>query len=240
MEFREVLYEAHAPFVTLTLNRPQSENKMTPTLARELTQALVALREDDDVRAVILTGAEEHFSTGADVALLSELGPKGFIDFAGLWITFLKTIPTLGKPLIAGVNGDALAGGAAIVVACDLAIAADTARIGNNEATFGLWPMTSKIPVLRQLGQKRALEHFYTGRPFTAEEAKVLGLVNRVVRKADLKASLRAYAEEVTVIPAPALKMGREAYFQMVDLDYASALDLGRLAFITMLATREK
>ena len=115
-----------------------------------MTIALGEAAKDEKVRAVILTGAEEHFSTGADVNFLSQLGKEGFVDFANAFNRFLKTILRLGKPIIAGVNGDALSGGVAIVAACDLAIASKKARLGNHEATFGVWPMTSKIPVLRQ------------------------------------------------------------------------------------------
>ena len=139
----------------------------------------------------------------------------------------------------AGVNGDALSGGVAIVAACDLAIASKKARLGNHEATFGVWPMTSKIPVLGQLSPKKALEHFYTGQPYSAQEALELGLLNRVVESNELKSAVKSFAEKVTVISPELLKLGRQMFYEMVDMGYEEALDLGREKFVEMFSEKK-
>jgi enoyl-CoA hydratase/carnithine racemase len=149
-------------------------------------------------------------------------------------VELFTTMHGVGKPIIAMVNGHALAGGLGLVVACDLAIAADSASFGTTEIAVGLWPMMITAEITRNVGRKRTLEMMLTGRRLDAAEALAAGLVNQVVPAAELEAVTLKLAGEIAERSPAALALGLRAFYTSQDLDYEPALrhlegELGRV-----------
>ena len=183
--------------------------------------ALTTLKANAEVRVVILTGAGPVFSAGGDLSSMaqSQDGPTASL------VELFTTMHELGKPIIAMVNGPALAGGLGLMVACDLVIASDTAVFGTTEIAVGLWPMMISAVLIRVMPRKAALELMLTGRIIDPLEAQRLGAVSRVVPRAELD---KAVDETVAALRArsPAtLMIGRDSYHAITDLDFDSALD---------------
>ena len=195
MELREALYEAGDDGVaTITLNRPEQRNPLGPQMVADLTAALRQARDDDAVRAVVLTGAgDKAFCAGADLS--SWAADAGEVErhlARGAFVELFLTCERLGKPLVGCINGHALAGGFGLALCCDLLVSADTATFGTPEIKVGVWPMMIMSIVTRNLGRKRALELFMTGARIDAATALQWGFVNRVVPAAEVREEAHA------------------------------------------------
>jgi enoyl-CoA hydratase len=180
--------ERDGAVAVLTVTRPAVLNALNDATVTELEGAVSRLAADDGVRAAILTGAgDKAFIAGADIRELAALTPVMAEALAARGHALCHAIERMGKPVIAAVNGYALGGGCELAMACTLRIAADTAKLGQPEIGLGLLPGyggTQRLP--RLIGAGRALEMVLTGAPIDAEEAWRIGLVNRVVPRADL------------------------------------------------------
>jgi enoyl-CoA hydratase len=196
MAYSNLLLERDGAVAVLTVNRPDKRNALDTETMDELRRAVLELKRDAAVRVVILTGAgDKAFVAGADINELAVQSPVGGRDHAHSGQHVLDLIETLGKPVIAAINGVALGGGCELAMACTLRVAADTARLGQPEINLGIIPGyagTQRLP--RLVGKGRALELLLTGDAITAEEAWRIGLVNRVVPAADLMTEVRALA----------------------------------------------
>jgi len=181
---------------TVTVDRPDKLNALNYAVLSVLLSAFEKLRDDPTVRAVILTGAgEKAFIAGADIAELASLEPEQARANSEKGQELTRLIETLGKPVIAAINGFALGGGCELALACTIRIAAEGARIGTPEVKLGLicgYGGTQRLP--RLIGRGRAQELLLTGEPVDAQEAFRIGLVNRVVRKESLLDEARAIA----------------------------------------------
>jgi enoyl-CoA hydratase len=211
------------PIARLTLNRPDKRNPIGPATCGELVHALAALRDDADVRVIVLTGAGSAFSAGGDLAAMGGAAAAGAVPPASL-VDLLTGMHEVGKPIVAMVNGPALAGGLGLMVACDLAIAADTATFGTTEIQVGLWPMMITAELTRNLGRKRTLDLMLTGRKLTAAEALDAGLVNQIVAPAELEAVTMKLAGELAAKSPAAIALGLRAFYRSQDLPYAEGL----------------
>lgn len=211
------------PVARLTLNRPDKRNPIGPATCGELVHALAALRDDAAVRVIVLTGAGPAFSAGGDLAAMAGGGAASAIPPASL-VDLLTTMHGVGKPIVAMVNGHALAGGLGLMVACDLAIAADTATFGTTEIQVGLWPMMITAELTRNLGRKRVLDLMLTGRKLSAAEALEAGLVNRVVPPDQLEATTMKLAEDLAGKSPAAIGLGLRAFYRAQDLAYEPGL----------------
>lgn len=210
--------------VRLTLARPDKRNPLGPLTIGELVHALAAVAADASARVVVLTGAGVAFSAGADLSQFAGApGAASGVAPASL-PTLFAAMHGLGKPIVAMVNGAALAGGLGLVCACDLAVAADTAELGTTEIAVGLWPMMIGAEITRIVGKKRALELMLTGRKLPAAEACAWGLVNRVVPAADLERETLALAGALAARSPTALAHGLRAFYETFDADYPAAL----------------
>ena len=191
-----LLLERADGVAVLTVNRPKVLNALnTPTL-EELRRVILAVKADDGVRAIVVTGAgEKSFIAGADINELARQAPVGGREHAMRGQHVLDLVENLGKPVIAAINGYALGGGCELAMACTLRLAADSARLGQPEINLGLMPgYAGSQRLARLVGRGRALEILLTGEPISAQEAHRLGLVNRVVPAADLMAEARKLA----------------------------------------------
>ena len=216
----------------LTLNRPDKRNPISPVSCGELLHALGRLKANKDVRVVVLTGAGSAFSAGGDLAAMQTPGAEG-VPPASL-VELLPAMHELGKPIIAMVNGPALAGGLGLMVACDLVVAADNAVFGTTEIAVGLWPMMITAEITRNVGRKRTLEMMLTGKKLDAQEALACGLVNRVVPAAHLEDATMALANEIADRSPAALGLGLLAFYRSQDLEFEPQLrylqsELGRV-----------
>jgi enoyl-CoA hydratase len=188
MAFDNLLLDRDGLVTTVTVNRPQVLNALNFQTLDELRRAVLELKRDSEVRAVIITGAgDRSFVSGADINELADQTPVTGRDHALSGQHVFDIIENLGKPVIAAINGFALGGGCELAMACTLRVAADTAKLGQPEVNLGLIPGyagTQRLP--RLVGKGRALELLLLGAPITATEAERIGLVNRVVPPADL------------------------------------------------------
>jgi enoyl-CoA hydratase len=195
-DLQHILVERDGAVATITINRPKVLNALSMATLDELRRAILALKYDDGVRAIILTGAgDKSFIAGADINELSEQTPVGGREHALRGQHVLDLVEHMGKPVIAAINGYALGGGCELAMACTIRIAADTAKLGQPEINLGIIPGYGGTQRLsRLIGRGRALELMLTGDQLTAAEAHRLGLVNRVVTGANLMGEARKLA----------------------------------------------
>lgn len=177
----------HEGIATITLHRGKV-NALNAALVAELHAAFAALEEEATVRAVVLTGHGRFFSFGLDVPELYPLPPEAFARFLGDFTSLYARICGCPKPVVAAVNGHAIAGGCMLALACDRRLmAAEGARIGLNEITFGSSVFAGSVEMLRTLvGQARAEQVLLEGAMHPAEAARELGLVDRILPAAEL------------------------------------------------------
>jgi enoyl-CoA hydratase len=196
MAFDNLLLERDGAVATVTINRPKVLNALNSQTLDDLRRAMLELRQDAEVRVVVLTGAgEKSFVAGADINELAGQTPISGREHALAGQGVFDLIEHLGKPVIAAINGYALGGGCELAMACTLRVAADTAKLGQPEINLGLLPGyagTQRLP--RLVGKGRALELLLSGTPIAALEAERIGLVNRVVPAAELMSAVRTLA----------------------------------------------
>lgn len=207
---------------TVTLNRPEKMNALTPALCDELIAALRSLSARSDVRAIILTGAGRAFCAGADLTILGSDGDA--LVAGGKRIALL--IREAPQPVLAAVNGAAAGGGANLALACDYRLASETATIGQVFAKLGLgpdWGGSYFLP--RLVGSSRALELLWSARMVPAAEAYGLGLFDRVVPADRLATEARALAAAWATFPPLALQRAKEAIYRSAHATLPDMLD---------------
>ncbi len=204
----EFTQEGHVALVTI--NRPEARNAVSPEVLVRLAEAWRRVEEDDEIRVAVVTGAgDTAFSAGADLKLLIPLmtgarQPEDEYDEAVAADATIGQRALLrdhdpGKPIVASVNGFAIAGGFELMIACDLRVAADGSRMGLQEAKWGLFPLGgSTVRLPRQIARAAAMEMLLTGDLIDAARALELGLVNRVVPQKDVVPVARHYAHTIS------------------------------------------
>jgi enoyl-CoA hydratase len=199
MAFDNLILERDGAIAILTVSRPAVLNALNAQTIDELRQALCDLERDGSVRAIVITGAgEKAFVAGADINELAAQTPASARDMARTGQSVFDLIESLGKPVIAAINGFALGGGCELAMACTIRIAAETARLGQPEINLGIVPGyggTQRLP--RLVGRGRAMELLLTGAPIDATEAHRIGLVDRVVPAAELMTVAKALATQL-------------------------------------------
>jgi enoyl-CoA hydratase len=195
--FDNILLERDGGVATITISRPKVLNALNTQTLDELRRAILAVKHDDAVRVVILTGSgDKSFVAGADINELALQTPTSGRDHAMRGQHVFNLIENLGKPVIAAINGYALGGGCELAMACTIRIAADTAKLGQPEINLGIIPGYAGTQRLsRLIGRGSALELLLTGEQIPAADAYRLGLVNRVVTAANLMGEARKLAQ---------------------------------------------
>jgi enoyl-CoA hydratase/carnithine racemase len=232
-------YEADGGRATITIDDPDRHNPLSNQTMRDLTAAVQAAAADDGVRVIVITGAGNRaFSAGGDLS-------GGFVDAPladhgdrGALADLFRTLRRSGKPVVARVNGHALGGGFGLAAACDIVVAADTATLGTPEIRVGLWPMMITAVLMAIVPRRALLELMLTGRRLSAEEARDLGIVNRVVSPDELDEAVDTVVADLLGKSPAALALGKQAFYAVADLDFDSALDHlhGGLTAIAMTA----
>lgn len=227
---------------TVTVNRPEKLNALTRATIDELRTAFEELGADAEVGGVILTGAgEKAFVAGADIGELNDLGPVAAREHALRGQALCRTIETLGKPVVAAVQGFALGGGCELAMACTLRVAGEKARFGQPEVKLGLIPGFGGTQRLgRLVGRGSALELLLTGEMIDAREAHRLGLVNRVVPQDQVMAEARKLLATILERGPLAVRYILEATHQGLEMPLEDGLRLEANLFAVTFATEDK
>jgi len=225
LTFDTLLVERDGAVAIVTINRPKVLNALNAQTLDELRRAILDLRRDETVRAVVVTGAgEKSFVAGADINELAQLSSTAAREHARAGQHVFDLVEHLGKPVIAAINGFALGGGCELAMACTLRVAADTAKLGQPEINLGLIPgYGGSQRLARLVGRGRALELLLSGDPITAQEAHRLGLVNRVVAAADLLSEAKQIAAALAAKAPLAARYILEAVTQGLEMPLAEA-----------------
>ena len=241
MTFDTIVLERDGAVATITINRPKVLNALNSRTLDELRRAVLDLKQDAEVRVVILTGAgEKSFVAGADINELAVQTPTSGREHALAGQHVFDLIENLGKPVIAAINGYALGGGCELAMACTLRIAADTAKLGQPEISLGLIPGyagTQRLP--RLVGKAKALEMILTGAPIGAGEALRIGLVNRVVSAADLMTDARTLAAQLAANAPIAMRYIVNAINRGVEMPFADACQYEATLFGLVASTED-
>ena len=213
MAYENLLYEKRDRIGFIIFNRPKVLNALNRKTMEELNQILIGVREDDDVRVLILTGAgEKSFVAGADIGELAVQTPVSGRETALFGQSVLHRLETLGKPSIAAINGFALGGGCEVALACSMRLASKTAKIGQPEVKLGILTGYGGSQRLSRLcGKGVAHELCLTGEMISADEALRIGLVNHVYDPADLLPAAEALAKKIIANAPLAVKFTMEA-----------------------------
>lgn len=223
-----IIVEARGPVTWLTLNQPDRRNPLDTQTCLDLAAALGAIRRDDSVRVVVITGAGRVFSAGADIREFKETSTFEDREEYGARIDLCRALARLGKPSLAAVNGHALGAGAGLVSWCDLAVASDRARFGYPEVDRGISVGVTAVALLRLVGRKRATRLSLMGEQISAAEAERFGLVNWVVPPEDLEAKVGEITAALAAKSPVALRLCREVLWTVEDLEYWKALEVAR------------
>ena len=217
---------------TVILDNPSGEgNLLNPGVIAAIIAQLKAADADDDVTGVIITGAGGIFCNGLDIPAIQAGGDP--VEFAESLAELLKLMPALGVPLVAAVNGNAVASGASIVAACDYAVSLPDVLIGTREVSVGIWPMVAQVPLIQRLGVRFAMENIGSGEPFTPQRALEVGLINEVADAAGLMSAAEAWLTKAARGGA-IVKVGRPAFYRLAELEYGDALDAAVELFADM------
>ena len=223
--------------LTLTLNRPEKSNAMHPDVVAHLTHAFGEAREDPGVNVVVITGTGRSFCAGLDLDLLATWGPCEKLDYLASAMSLFRNIWNAPQPVIAAVNGAAIAGGFDLAAFCDIRLAAHEAIFGQTEVDFGLVQIIH--PLYKTIGLGRAKELALTGRHITAEEAHRIGLVNHLYPRQELMDRAMELAERLAAKPRFALFETKRLTRELVDVDTDAALSSVEATFCRCLNTHE-
>ena len=240
--FENVLFVIKNSIAYITLNRPKVLNALSRKTIEELKAAFTLAQKDREVLGVILTGAGDRaFIAGADIAELSEVTKEQAFEFAQNGQACLSFIETLGKPVIAAVNGFALGGGCETAMACTIRIASEQAKFGQPEVKLGIIPGyggTQRLP--RLVGKGHALQLILSGGVIDAQEAHRIGLVNEVVPSSELITRAEAILNQIASNAPLAVRYAMDAVYQGADRDLASALKTEAELFSLAADTEDK
>ena len=238
MEFSQVLIQHAGPLSTITINRPHRSNALNSETIYELRQAIAATRDTPETRVVVITGAgERSFVGGADLHELAGLDVLKAERFIRALHETLQAIRRHPAPVIAAVNGHALGAGLELVMACDVAIAAEQAQFGMPEVQVGI-PSVIECALLPHLiGLMRTREFLLTGDNIDAHEAYRIGLVNQVVPLAELPAAVQRMADRLRRNGPQALQLQKELMHRWLNLPMDEAIEAGITSLAMAYAT---
>lgn len=241
LEKEPVLYHGEKGIARIILNRPEALNAMNKDVLQQLASLLDKARGDDAVKAVIITGTgEKAFSAGADIKFLNQASLLEVRELAHIAVSVNNKIETLGKVVVAALNGYALGGGLELAEACMLRVAVRHARLGHPEVRIGAiagFGGTTRLP--RLIGKGRATELLLTGRLVTADEALQIGLVHRVVEPANLLSETESLVREILSQSAIAVRMTWEAIHRGLNLTLEESTLLGADYFGLVASTED-
>ncbi len=229
-ENSSVLYALEGAVALITLNRPEKRNALNDALIGGLKHALREADADAAVRAVVITGAGADFCSGADLAALQKISESSItenLEDAQSLMELFSLIRRLRVPVIAAVRGRALAGGCGLATACDLVLAAASARFGYPEVKIGFVPAMVMAILRRNISEKRAFELITRGTEIDAYEAERIGLVNRVFEDAAFETEVEKYVAGFEKVSRSAVMLSKRLLYHMDGMTFDAALQSG-------------
>ncbi|MDX6611264.1 MAG: hypothetical protein QOD75_450 [Blastocatellia bacterium] len=225
-----VLYQVDGAVARITLNRPEKKNALNPELIGGIKSKLREAKEDEAVRAIVITGAGYDFCSGADLSSLQQIATASVednvTDAQALMELFLL-IRQIEVPVIAAVRGRALAGGCGLATACDIVLAARSARFGYPEVKIGFVPAMVMAILRRNVSEKRAFELLTLGAEISADEGERLGLVNRVSADDEFETEVNNYARRFEKVSRSAVSLAKSLLYEIDGLTFSEALQMG-------------
>lgn len=210
---------------TLTLNRPRQFNALSSALLQALHNKLDAIRADESVRVVVITGSGPAFCAGHDLKEMKGLDSSAVAALFSSCSDMMQKLIALPQPVIAAVNGMATAAGCQLVAQCDLAVAADNTRFAVSGINLGLFCSTPAVALSRNLGRKRAAEMLFTGEFIDAATALDWGLLNRICPADRLMETVREVANNLLAKPRDSLALGKALFYRQLETGIAHAYE---------------
>ena len=232
-EYKNILVEKDGGCLYVTINRERALNALNQDTVNELQQMFSFYWTDDEIRAVVITGAgEKAFVAGADITEIAELDVRSGNDFSARGLYLMKTIQNFPRPVIAAVNGFALGGGCELAMACDIRLASDKAKFGQPEVNLGIIPGFGGTQRLSRLvGRGKAMQLILTGEMISADEAKRIGLVDEVYPHDELMDKVKDMSQAICSKAPIAIATAKECINRGLDVTLSVGCDLEKVSF---------
>jgi enoyl-CoA hydratase/carnithine racemase len=236
-----VRYDVAGGVATIALDDPDTRNSLSDPMLDGLIEAFELARDDDAVRAVVLTSTHDKvFSSGGNLQGFAAEVPLVHKHFGiERFPQLFKLIGGLGKPTICAANGHVLAGALGVALACDLIVAREGVRFGTPEINVGVFPFMIMALIYRNVGRKKTNELLLLGEQISAEEAERIGIVNRVVPAEEFEGFIADWAGKLARKSPVLMRMGKDAMFRQQDMAFAEALDFLRSQLTIAFATED-
>ncbi len=228
--YQKILYTVEQGIARITLNRPEKRNALDAELISEVRDALRSSARDETVRVVLITGAGSDFCSGADLSGLERTFDAGVLDhmadarhMAELFVE-MRHHP---RPIIAAVRGRALAGGCGLATACDLIVAAESAKFGYPEVNIGFVPAMVMAILRRSLSEKRAFELISTGEIISAQTAADYGMINSIFADETFDLDVEAFVSKLASKSASAITLSKRLLYHMDSMGFEAAIESG-------------
>lgn len=224
-----LLREVRGPVALLTMNRPEARNSLSREMIAALTGSLHAIGKEERIKAIVVTGAGSAFCSGHDLKEMTahrndfDRGKAFFAATMDACSEMMLAIVRSPKPVIAAVNGTATAAGCQLVASCDLAVASEEARFATPGVNIGLFCSTPMVALSRNVSRKAAMEMLLLGEFVGAEDARALGLVNRVVPADRVVNQAVELGQQIALKPKRTVKIGKEAFYRQLDMSLEEA-----------------
>ncbi len=238
----DVLIERDGAIGTIVINRVHKHNSFTLAMLTDMLAQLTTWRDDDGIRVIVLrANGDRSFSTGADLAEMVASDAAAVMHSNRLWIDLFELVETVPKPVIASVHGFCIAGGTELTLSCDLIVAADTARFGLTEINVGVVPGAGAcVRLPRWVSPAIAKEILMLGAMMSADEARRIGLVNRVVPAAELNAATFALAEDLAGRAPHALALAKFAVNDVAEMPLRAGIEIVLERFAQLFGTADQ
>ena len=228
--YQKILYTANQGVARITLNRPEKRNALDAELISEVRDAMRSSATDENVRVVLITGAGTDFCSGADLSGLERTFNSGVLDhmadarnMAELFVE-MRHHP---RPIVAAVRGRALAGGCGLATACDLIVAAESAKFGYPEVNIGFVPAMVMAILRRSLSEKRAFEMITTGEIISAQTASDYGMINSIFADETFELDVDAFVSKLASKSASAITLSKRLLYHMDAMGFEAAIEAG-------------
>ena len=241
-QFAQILYEKSERVATITLNRPAKLNAYSEVMVHEILEVLTDARDDEEVRAVIVTGTGRGFCSGGDIGRDFQYPARyrghrleSLLEMRENMHALVRFLRRFDKPVIAAINGAAVAGGLTLALCCDFRIAAESARLGDTSLKFALIPDEGGAYLFaRYMGLEKALKMSLFSEVYPAQQAKELGLVTDVVPDAELMNTARQWAERLAQGPPLAIRITKRMMYKQQSMDLDNALEDAALSTVAV------
>ena len=221
--FTNLLVQLDPPIATVTMNRPQKRNALSLEHMTELIECFREIGRNREVAVVILRGSGPAFCAGHDLSEMVGGTAGDYRHIFDVCTVLMETIQAIPQPVIAQVHGIATAAGCQLAATCDLVVATEDARFATPGVKIGLFCSTPMVALSRAVGQKKAMEMLLTGDPISAQEAKEVGLVNRVAPADELESAAHELAGRIAAASSFVVGIGKQAFYRQIEMPQPQA-----------------